>query len=130
MAPRRGLQEERREQLTRAAMHYIVRKGYDHVTLGDVCGKIHMSRSIANYYFKNKEELLVSVLERMISGSTESICAFFGLTEEPENDEALYRAIEETAGPLAADGGELGRDIYGAMPELGWERLAERFLKP
>ncbi len=96
MAPRKELQEERREQLTRAAMHYIVRKGYDHVTLGDVCGKIHMSRSIANYYFKNKEELLVSVLERMISGSTESICAFFGLMEEPENDEALYRAIEET----------------------------------
>ncbi len=96
MSPRKEMQEERREQLTWAAMHCIVRKGYDHVTLGDVCGEIHMSRSIANYYFKNKEELLVSVLERMISGSTESICAFFGLTEEPENDEALYRAIEET----------------------------------
>jgi AcrR family transcriptional regulator len=96
LSPRKELQEERREQLTRAAMHCIVTKGYDHVTLGDVCGKIHMSRSIANYYFKNKEELLVSVLERMISGSTESICAFFGLREEPENDEALYRAIEET----------------------------------
>lgn len=77
-------------------MHFIVRKGYDHVTLGDVCGEIHMSRSIANYYFKNKEELLVSVLERMISGSTGSICAFFDLMEEPEDDEALYRAIEET----------------------------------
>ena len=42
----------------------------------------------------------------------------------------LYETIEETAGPLAADGGELGKDIYGAMPELGWERLAERFLAP
>ncbi|MBW1815711.1 MAG: glycine cleavage system protein H [Deltaproteobacteria bacterium] len=42
----------------------------------------------------------------------------------------LYETIEETAGPLAADGGELGKDIYGAMPELGWERLAERFLTP
>ena len=77
-------------------MNFIVKKGYDHVTLGDVCGEIHMSRSIANYYFKNKEELLVSVLEMMISGSTGSICAFFDLMEEPENDEALYRAIEET----------------------------------
>lgn len=96
MAPKKELQEKRREQLTRAAMHFIVRKGYDHVTLGDVCGEIHMSRSIANYYFKNKEDLLVSVLERMISGSTGSICAFFDLMEEPENDEALYRAIEET----------------------------------
>jgi glycine cleavage system H lipoate-binding protein len=41
----------------------------------------------------------------------------------------LYEAIEETAGPLAADGGQLGGDIYGAMPELGWERLVERFLR-
>ena len=96
MSPRKELQEERREQLTRAAMHYIVRKGYDHVTLGDVRGKIHMSRSIANYYFKNKKELLVSVLERLIRGSTGSICAFFGLKEAPEDDEALYRALEET----------------------------------
>lgn len=96
MAPKKELHEKRREQLARAAMHFIVRKGYDHVTLGDVCGEIHMSRSIANYYFKNKEELLVSVLERMISGSTGSICAFFDLMEEPEDDEALYRAIEET----------------------------------
>jgi AcrR family transcriptional regulator len=96
LAPKKELHEKRREQLARAAKHFIVRKGYDHVTLGDVCGEIHMSRSIANYYFKNKEELLVSVLERMISGSTGSICAFFDLMEEPEDDEALYRAIEET----------------------------------
>ncbi len=96
LAPRKKLQEKRREQLTRAAMHFIVRKGYDHVTLEDVCGEILMSRSIANYYFKNKEELLVSVLERMVRGSTGAICAFFGLEDGPADDEALYRAIEET----------------------------------
>ncbi len=96
MAQKKELQEKRREQLTMAAMHFIVSKGYEHVTLKDVCGEIRMSRSIANYYFKNKEELLVSVLERMIRSSTGSICAFFGLMKEPENDEALFRAIEET----------------------------------
>lgn len=43
--------------------------------------------------------------------------------------ERLYQAIEEVAGPLAADGGHLGNDIYGQMPQLGWERLTKTFLK-
>jgi len=41
----------------------------------------------------------------------------------------LFQVIEETAGPLAADGGQLGHNIYGHMPELGWERLVENFLR-
>jgi len=40
----------------------------------------------------------------------------------------LYRVIEKTSGPLATDGGNLIRDIYGNMPELGWERLTKEFL--
>ncbi len=40
----------------------------------------------------------------------------------------LYRAIEVEAGPLAADGGRLGTDIYGNMPRIGWDRLVKRFL--
>lgn len=41
----------------------------------------------------------------------------------------LYAVIENTAGPLAADGGFLGDDIFGSMPQLGWERLIKTFLK-
>ena len=40
----------------------------------------------------------------------------------------LYAVIEETAGPLAADGGQLGSDIYGNLPGLGWDRLVDHFL--
>jgi len=40
----------------------------------------------------------------------------------------LYNIIEEVSGPLAADGGDLGNDIYGSMPEIGWERLTKTFL--
>jgi glycine cleavage system H lipoate-binding protein len=41
----------------------------------------------------------------------------------------LYRLIEDVAGPLSADGGDLGRDIYGNMPGLGWDRLTRTFLR-
>jgi glycine cleavage system H lipoate-binding protein len=43
--------------------------------------------------------------------------------------ETLESMIENVAGPLAADGGYLGEDIFGALPQLGWDRLARTFLK-
>jgi len=41
----------------------------------------------------------------------------------------LHHAIEEVAGPFAVDGGLLGNDIYGNMPQLGWKRLTQMFLR-
>jgi len=41
----------------------------------------------------------------------------------------LETMIEEVAGPLAADGGYLQDDIYGNLPNLGWNRLTRTFLK-
>ena len=42
--------------------------------------------------------------------------------------ERLFQVIEEKAGPLAADGGHLGSDIFGHLPQLGWETLTSAFL--
>ncbi len=41
----------------------------------------------------------------------------------------LETMIEEVAGPLAADGGHLQADIYGNLPDLGWNKLTKTFLK-
>lgn len=46
-----------------------------------------------------------------------------------EEVKRLYEVVEETAGPLAADGGHISEDIFGKMPEIGWERLTKLFLK-
>lgn len=39
----------------------------------------------------------------------------------------LYQVIEDTV-PMAADGGRLGDDIYGKLPEIGWGKLTKLFL--
>ncbi len=39
----------------------------------------------------------------------------------------LYQVIEKTS-PLATDGGQLGHDIYGSLPDLDWNNLVETFL--
>ncbi len=43
--------------------------------------------------------------------------------------ERLQDLIEEKAGPLAADGGRLGYDIFGCLPQLGWDALVSAFLR-
>ncbi|MBT3260529.1 MAG: hypothetical protein HN366_29470 [Deltaproteobacteria bacterium] len=42
--------------------------------------------------------------------------------------ELLQKLIEEQGQLQAADGGFLVDDIYGTMPDLGWERLTAEFL--
>ena len=42
--------------------------------------------------------------------------------------ERLYQVIEEEAGPLAADGGYLGDDIFGNLPQVDWHKLTRLFL--
>jgi len=41
----------------------------------------------------------------------------------------LYGVIEDETGPLTADGGKLHNDIFGNLPQLGWERLTKLFLR-
>ena len=41
---------------------------------------------------------------------------------------SLYQVIEEEVGPLAADGGYLGDDIYGNLPQTSWQKLTQIFL--
>jgi len=41
----------------------------------------------------------------------------------------LENMIETVAGPLAVDGGLLAEDIYGNLPDLGWENLTKTFLR-
>ncbi len=41
----------------------------------------------------------------------------------------LYDLIDEKAGPLAADGGFLGHNLFGNLPQLGWETLVGAFLR-
>jgi thioester reductase-like protein len=43
--------------------------------------------------------------------------------------ETLEGMIEAVAGPLAADGGNFGPDIFGNLPELRWGDLTKTFLR-
>jgi TetR/AcrR family transcriptional regulator, fatty acid metabolism regulator protein len=55
--------EERREQILRAAFQAVSDKGYETVTLQDIAEYAGVSKGVTNYYFKNKEDVFLSLLE-------------------------------------------------------------------
>ncbi len=57
--------ELRRNQLTRAAYKVISRKGYYNFTVRDIAKEAGLSTGLVHYYFKNKDDLLVTVLRVM-----------------------------------------------------------------
>ena len=55
---------EMRRRLLRGAYAAIAEHGFGAVTLQDVADQAGVSKALALYYFKNKEQLLVAVMER------------------------------------------------------------------
>ncbi len=58
MTPRKEISDIRREELTQATLKCIADKGYDRVTLDDVTREAGLSKGIASYYFKNRDEMI------------------------------------------------------------------------
>ena len=71
---------ERKEQIVRATVECITRHGYHNFSMQDVARTAGVSKGIIHYYFLNKDELMMSVLdevagdiERVIAAEMESI---------------------------------------------------------
>lgn len=87
MAGKTEISQIRKEELTQAALKCMALKGYDRVTLDDVTKEAGLSKGIASYYFKNREELLISVIHKMwenVVGFTREIWELADQTEDPE----------------------------------------------
>jgi TetR/AcrR family fatty acid metabolism transcriptional regulator len=57
----RALTEERRKQILDAAAKVFGRKGYDRATIADIAGEARVAEGSIYNYFKNKEDLLISL---------------------------------------------------------------------
>jgi AcrR family transcriptional regulator len=94
MARKTEISSIRKEELTQAALKCMALKGYDRVTLDDVTKEAGLSKGIASYYFKNREELLVSVIYKMwdnVEGFTREIWEIPEHTDDPEEVYSLLR---------------------------------------
>jgi len=55
----------RRSQLTKAAYKVLSKKGYHNFTVRDIAKEADLSTGLVHYYFKDKQELLVTVLKEI-----------------------------------------------------------------
>ena len=64
--PKVGVAPQRRAQIIDATFFSIAVKGYSAITMQDIANSAGLSKGVIHYYFKNKEELFISVLEKLI----------------------------------------------------------------
>jgi TetR/AcrR family transcriptional regulator, fatty acid metabolism regulator protein len=79
---------ERKEQIVKATVECITRHGYHNFSMQDVARTAGVSKGIIHYYFLNKDELMVSVLDKVAS-DIESI-----LAEKMQQSQDPWRKME------------------------------------
>lgn len=93
MSPRPDVSEERKEQILNAAEEVFTQRGLDRARMDDVAAQTGLSKGTLYLYFKSKEDLIISIFERIFKG------AFEQLEEQKDSDssatEALLQFTEE-----------------------------------
>jgi TetR/AcrR family transcriptional regulator, fatty acid metabolism regulator protein len=75
----------RRAQLTRAAYKVVGEKGYNEFTIKDIAVEAGLSTGLVHYYFKNKEELLFTLLKEMNANLKYNLNKALRVLEEPQD---------------------------------------------
>jgi AcrR family transcriptional regulator len=90
------------EKILRVSANLISQKGYHGVSLQQIANKTGLRKSSLFHYFKNKEELILRILEASVdkaSGNLKKIIGDDGLTPK----EKLKKAIEEHLSSLLTE---------------------------
>lgn len=65
---------ERKDQIVRATVECITKHGYHNFSMQDVARTAGVSKGIIHYYFLNKDDLMMSVLDK-VAGDIEGVLA-------------------------------------------------------
>lgn len=79
---------ERKEQIVRATVECITRHGYHNFSMQDVAKTAGVSKGIIHYYFLNKDELMMCVLDK-VAGDIERV-----LGEKMDTSNDPWRKME------------------------------------
>ncbi len=79
---------ERKDQIVRATVECITKYGYHNFSMQDVARTAGVSKGIIHYYFLNKDELMMSVLDK-VAGDIERV-----LHSDMETSDDPFRKME------------------------------------
>jgi AcrR family transcriptional regulator len=65
MSPRPNVSDERKSQIVSAAVEVFTEKGFDDARMDDIAVKTGLSKGTLYLYFKNKDDLIMAILDRI-----------------------------------------------------------------
>jgi AcrR family transcriptional regulator len=84
---------DRREEIVSAATELFYEYGYQKATMRDICGKIGITQAALYYHFRNKEEILYTIIERSSNDLYLLLRSCFSVDTDPI--ERLKNAISQ-----------------------------------
>ena len=76
-----------REKIMDVALHMFSERGYEAVSIRDICGEVGIKESTLYYHFKNKKDILDSLVEKFRSHIDGLLTHVDKITEKPAKKE-------------------------------------------
>ena len=73
-----------REKIMDVALHMFSERGYEAVSIRDICGEVGIKESTLYYHFKNKKDILDSLVEKFRSHIDGLLTHVDEITEKPD----------------------------------------------
>ena len=111
--------EARRAEIAGALLAVIARRGYDKATIQAIAAQAGLAPGLIHYHFKNKQEILVSLIEAMAQAAHARYLAVLGDQVEPLPRLRAYLHARLGLGEGAAP------DIVAAWVMIGAEAVRQ-----
>jgi AcrR family transcriptional regulator len=119
----------RREQILAAAQRVLAHKGWAATTFADICKEAGISGGVLTYHFKDKDEILLALLEHVSQTSND---LFFSLLQEQTSWQKKLSFIVQSNLPSSEEEREMSQlnlhllSLAAQRPEIA-ERLRQTY---
>ena len=126
---RADVHPHRRQQIITGASRLLARKGWAATTFADMCQEAGISNGVLTYHFKDKDEILLAVLEQVSHTSTDR---FFSLLQEHTSWQEKLKLIVQSSLSSTEEERELSRlnlhllSLAAQRPEIA-QRLRQTY---
>jgi AcrR family transcriptional regulator len=102
MSPRADVSEERKDQILDAATDVFAEKGLSDARMDDIVKESGLSKGTLYWYFKSKDEIILSIFERMFNREFQALETLVGAGGSASENLLSYTeyAIEDIRGLL------------------------------
>ncbi len=127
---RRALTEQRKTQILSAAATVFAAKGFERATISDIARAAGVAEGSIYNYFKNKQDLLVSLPRQLIEPTIEATRARVSLTSlaEPLAPEDVLRSMAHNLISIIHQNAHVIRALVSVLPNMK-QPLREKYLQ-